>query len=154
MSSKRRAEARVWAVVSRPEAVAGNPRGGHTILEFSLVFMLFLVLVLGLMEFGRALWTQHTIAHAARQAGRYAIVRGSTHDNPATADQIKQVLANQAIGLNSTKLSASTTVTWTPDNNPGDVVQIQVQYDFVPISGSLVISSIPLRSTTQMIILN
>ena len=142
------------ALVCCREAIAGNRRGGHAILEFSLVFMLFLVLVLGLMEFGRALWTQQTIAHAARQAGRYATVRGAAHKTPATAAQIKQVLANQAIGLNQQQLLANTAVTWTPGNNPGDVVQIQVQYDFQPISGSLVISSIPLRSTTRMVIVN
>ena len=71
-----------------------------------------------------------------------------------TADQIKQVLADHAIGLNKQHLLANTDVTWIPDNNPGDVVQIQAQYNFQSVTGSLVISGIPLRTTTRMVIVN
>ena len=42
---------------------------GATIVEFSLVFLLFVVILVALMEFGRAMWTYAMIAHATRQAG-------------------------------------------------------------------------------------
>ena len=50
---------------------------GATIVEFSLVFLLFVVILVALMEFGRAMWTYAMIAHATRQAGRYCMVHGT-----------------------------------------------------------------------------
>ena len=55
---------------------------GSTIVEFSLVFILFIVVLMTLMELGRGMWTYATLAHAARQAGRFCMVRGSA--SPAT----------------------------------------------------------------------
>ena len=74
-------------------------RRGATMVEFSLVFVLFLTMVLGLMEFGQWIWAHHTLAHATRQAVRYAIVHGSESDAPAYPAKIKQVLSDQALGL-------------------------------------------------------
>ena len=145
IGSKPRTEGRFLAVKSRQR--------GETLVEFSLVFVVYLLLVLGLMEFGRLLWTQHTLAHATRQAARYAIVRGSMHKTPATAAQIKQVLAKHALGL---EVEENAQVTWTPDNNPGDVIEIQGHYNFQPVTGGFLIpgGAIPLRTTTTMVIVN
>ena len=101
---------------------------GATMVEFSLVFVLFLTTVVGLMEFGRWIWAHHTLAHATRQAVRYAIVHGSESDAPAYPAKIKQVLSDQALGLAKQNLVVNTT--WTPDTSPGSVVQVQAQYTF------------------------
>ena len=43
-------------------------RRGATIVEFSLGFMLFLVIMVTLMEFGRAMWTYSTICSKKARA--------------------------------------------------------------------------------------
>ena len=48
---------------------------GAEIIEFAIVSILFLMLAFGVMEFGRAIWMYGTVAHAAREGARFAIVR-------------------------------------------------------------------------------
>ncbi len=48
---------------------------GATIIEASLVLMLFLVLVFSLFDFGFVLYMHHTLMHQARSAVRYGVVR-------------------------------------------------------------------------------
>ena len=59
-----------------------NGQSGAAIVEFSLVFMLFLVLSIGLFEMGRAMWIYTTLSHAARQGARFAMVRGTNALTP------------------------------------------------------------------------
>ncbi len=51
---------------------------GSTLVEFAFVFMLLMAMMLGVVDFGRALYAYHFISGAARQAARWAIVNGST----------------------------------------------------------------------------
>ena len=46
-------------------------RRGAAIVEFSLVFILFLLIVVGALEMGRAFWTYATLAHATMTIGAY-----------------------------------------------------------------------------------
>ena len=47
---------------------------GSALLEFALVLVLLLVLLFGLIDFGRALYTANTLNLAVREAARYAAV--------------------------------------------------------------------------------
>src|SRR5438093_10977380 len=70
---------------------------GQTLVEFALVTVLFLMLLFGITEFSRALWTWNAIVHATREGARYAVVEAPTstdtevikyvvyHDPAATA---------------------------------------------------------------------
>jgi Flp pilus assembly protein TadG len=62
---------------------------GQTLVEFAMVTLLFLTLVFGIIEFGRALWTWNTIVQATRAGARYAAVEIPTTDDT----QIKKVVA-------------------------------------------------------------
>ena len=52
----------------------GNPEKGQALLEFAAVTLVFFILVFGIIEFGRALWTWNTIVQATREGARYAVV--------------------------------------------------------------------------------
>lgn len=54
---------------------------GTTAIEFAIVAMVFLVIVLGIMEFGRALFLWNTVQEVTRRAAREAVVR-NTNDAP------------------------------------------------------------------------
>lgn len=56
--------------------------GGAVAVEFALIVPIFLVLVLGIMEFGRAFNIQVSLSEAARESARYAAV----HCTEATYD--------------------------------------------------------------------
>ena len=51
---------------------------GQTLVEFALVAMIFFVILFGLIEFARALWTWNTIAQATRAGARFAVVEAPT----------------------------------------------------------------------------
>jgi hypothetical protein len=49
---------------------------GQAMVEFALVFPIFILLMVGLFDFGRVIWVNDTLATAAREAARFAIVHG------------------------------------------------------------------------------
>ena len=135
---------------------------GATIVEFTLAFMLFLLVVLGLMELGRATWTYATITHATRQAGRYCVVHGSI--NTASLSEIRVVVEKHTIGLESSELQLETI--WNPGTaaettNPadverGDTAQVIVTYPFRLVTGGLIVdaSTIRMGSETRVVVVN
>ena len=54
-------------------------RAGQTLVEFSLVTFLTVVLFLGIVEISRMVLVYTTVANAARAGARYAVVHGSNH---------------------------------------------------------------------------
>ncbi|HUG80191.1 MAG TPA: TadE family protein [Bryobacterales bacterium] len=136
-------------------------RRGATLVEFAFFFVLFLVLSVGLMEFGRAVWTYVTLSHAARAGGRYAIVHGGSNPIPVDGTTVTEYVKNNAVGLNDSNLSVAVTYdSGTPGdaapNVQGNVVQIRVQYPFQLVSGGLIApqSTIQMASTARMTVLN
>lgn len=53
-------------------------RGAAALLEAAFTMAIMLALIMGIIDFSRALYAYHFVAHAAREATRYASVRGST----------------------------------------------------------------------------
>lgn len=51
---------------------------GQALVETALILPLFLVLMMGVFDLGRAIWATTSLASAAREAARFAIVHGGT----------------------------------------------------------------------------
>jgi len=126
-------------------------RRGSTMLEPALVTSVFLILLMGVADFGRMGFAFNSIAFAAHRAARWATTRGSASGHAAAlADVQADALAN-VTALDNTQLRVG--VTWTPNNNPGSTVQVQVTYNFkallIPISST----ALTLKSTSTQIIM-
>lgn len=68
-------------------------RAGQALVETALVLPLFLVCLVGIVDMGRAVWATTSLAAAARESARYAIVHGGSASNscpvgPASPDAI------------------------------------------------------------------
>ena len=118
------------------------------LVEFGLSTLFFLVLVFGIMEFGRAVHAYHFVDYAARAATRYAIVRGSASPRPASAADIQAFVA----GLGFDPAALSVTTTWTPNNDPGGAVQVTVQYNFRQATPFWPSSATTMTSSSRMVI--
>lgn len=129
-------------------------RRGATMVEFALFFIIFLVLTVGLMELGRGVWTYVTLSHAARAAGRYAIVHGGSNPIPDDGTTVADVARRNAIGLDNASITVN--VTYDAVNKQGNTVQVQVSYPFQFVTGGLVVqqSMVNMSSTARMIVLN
>lgn len=130
---------------------------GQNLVETSLVILTVLVFFIAIMEACMAFYTYHAVAEIAHQATRWAIVRGSTcdgalNDCPATADDVTSYVQGLNYPLiNTANLKA--TATW-PDggNAPGDLVKVQVEYDYTLSSLLLPTTKFPIYSTSEMTI--
>ena len=51
-----------------------NNERGSTLVEFAIGATVFLTVMFGVIEFGRALWVHNALSDAARRGARYAVV--------------------------------------------------------------------------------
>ncbi len=125
---------------------------GAAIAEFGLVFPIFLLMVVGTIEVGRGIWTYNTLAHAARQGARFAMIHGS--QSPTTAEEVRTVVRNAAVGLNPSQIAVTTT--WPDGVARGNEVRIAVRYAMPLVTGQLVIrsASMALGANTRAILAN
>jgi Flp pilus assembly protein TadG len=126
---------------------------GQTLVEFALIVPIFILMMVGIFDVGRAVYAYSTINNAAHEAVRLAIVDQNTADVRARA-----VSQSVAVGVNS----ADVTVRWlsseytdvAPCNATpryGCAVEVSVSYDFnaaTPMLGSL-LGTIGLEGTAR-----
>jgi Flp pilus assembly protein TadG len=123
---------------------------GAAAAEFAIILPVFFLLVMGAVDFGRAFWTKNTLANVAREATRYASVRSLRSQDPATLTKIKGVILGQSGPLDPEKMVV--TASWTPTNNPGGSVRVDVSYPFEPVLPLLFFESIGMTSSSTMIV--
>ncbi len=117
---------------------------GQALAEFALVMPLFFLLVFGIIEFGRFIYTYEIVNNATREGARYAIVHGSASECPSgqmpgigvtnpcdpTGAKIQAVVRQYAIGIPPTGLTVNLPL-WTPHNNArGSTVTVSADYTF------------------------
>jgi Flp pilus assembly protein TadG len=145
---------------------------GSAMLEIALSCLMFLSFLFGIMEISLAVYSYHVVAESAREATRYAIVRGGTFSNACTTPgwatcqaqpaDIQTYVRNLNLGLNPNNVTVTTAwasypagVTCTPSascNNPGNLVTVTVQYNF-PLSIPFVPPrTLAMSSTSAMVI--
>jgi Flp pilus assembly protein TadG len=133
-----------------------NEESGSSLVEYALIFALFITMLLGIADFSRALYAYHFVSSQAREATRYAMVRGCTPVIPtvcpaaATSTDVQTFARNVPLGIDSTKVTATTT--WTPDHKAGSVVQVEVDYTFNFLFPFVSTSTLNMKSTSQMVI--
>jgi Flp pilus assembly protein TadG len=115
-----------------------------------VALVLFMLLVAGLVDAGRAVWARTTVQYASTQAVRWASVRSEDSGNPATAETIETWVENQARILDPDRLTVTTT--WTPSNVPGATVSVTVSYDYQPVLDFLPIDAVTFTFTSSQII--
>ncbi|HEX9635208.1 MAG TPA: TadE family protein [Candidatus Limnocylindria bacterium] len=134
---------------------AGTDRRGQSLVEFALVLPLFILLVAGLFDIGRAVYASSTISNAARTGARIAIVNQNV-------DTIRAAAAQEAVALGIPPSDIE--VYFRNPNDPalpgndcpeiviGCVAVVQVRYQYLaalPIVSQLV-GPITLSSTSAL----
>ena len=105
---------------------------GNVVFEFALVFPLFAMLVLGIVDVSRAMLAYHALTHASEVAARFAAVRSATSTTPATVGSITDRVLESSVGLDAAKVEVN--ATWSPANTRGSVVRVEVAYEFEPVT--------------------
>ena len=135
---------------------------GSTLAEFAIAVTASMTMIVGIVDFGRGLYTNHFVSNAARLATRYASVRGSActaSGCPATAASIQSYVRGLAPELNQNSITVTTQWNTAPGcgdaahKGAGCYVQVSVSYPFkfaaVPLLPSYTMT---MQSTSTMII--
>jgi hypothetical protein len=151
---------------------------GQSLVEFALLLPLMLLIITGLFDVARAVWEENTLAYAAREGTRYAIVHGSAGVPPADptdptnatcspgdiiiCTNIPNVVRQAAIGVPNV-----TVVVTYPDTYPGSGnppakcadrncrVIVDASAPFVPLPSQYMLGGafqITLRGGSQLVI--
>ena len=148
--------------MKRLKALWKNEERGQALVEFTLVGIIFFILVFGTMDVGRAVWNYNTLAQATREGARFAVVHGARCDAEAgcsAADlaAVEAVVIDNASGLNSSQVTVG--VDWVCRTGLGscnevwDHVTVTSQYDYAPMSfftGLFSLPSVTMTSTSTM----
>ena len=123
---------------------------GQATVEFGMTAVVFFLLLFAIMNFSLAVYAYNQVSYAAREGTRYAAVRGATAPTPAGSDDVAQFVKSESAGLNAGNMIVNTT--WSPDNNPGSFVKVDVQYTFNFVMPFVTLPQLSLESTSQLVI--
>lgn len=142
----------------------------QSLVEFAFILPVFLLLVTGILDSARAVWQENTLAFAAREGTRYAIVHG-TGGNPVVGpctncvnppasnrnlDQIVKVVNSNAIGVYNTTVTIDYPgIQGTVCNYRTCPVVVDVTAPFVPLPSQYLLGGafqITLRGGSQLYI--
>jgi hypothetical protein len=150
---------------------------GQSLVEFALLLPLMILIITGLFDVARAVWESNTLAYAAREGTRFAIVHGSAggplpDGTPGAADTtdmngdpviayIKTVVKQAAIGVPNVTVVV-TYLTPKPGTNPpvpcadrNCPVAIEASAPFVPLPSQYMLGrafQITLRGGSELVI--
>jgi Flp pilus assembly protein TadG len=110
---------------------------GSTLIEFALISVMFVIVLLGVVEMGRMVLVYTTIANAAREGTRYAIVHGADQtvspSGPGNVTNVQTVVKNFAsAGLLNTGALTITVSYPNGNNTAGSTVTVKVTYRYDP----------------------
>ena len=114
----------------------------QSLVEFSLVLPIFLIMVFGIIDFGMGLRAYITVAQASREGARYASVGnpagtftagGAGQCNGSTSTSAVGRVCSGMDGLQLSNLQ-SVAVTYPQGQFPGNSVRVQTQYRYYYIT--------------------
>lgn len=118
---------------------------GQSLVEFSIILPLLLLIIMGIVEFGMMLNSYLTLNNAARDGARYGVIGNSNA-------QIQSMITSSSPSLNSADL----TITITPADGSrisGNTLTVNLTYNYkltVPIISGLLGNSVQLKAQTTM----
>jgi hypothetical protein len=145
---------------------------GQSLVEFALLLPLMLLIITGLFDVARAVWQENTLAYAAREGTRYAIVHG-TYGSPAAdptdlgCDQvictdIPNIVRQAAIGVPNITVTVTYPDFYPDTGSPGVRcadrncrVIVDASAPFIPLPSQYMLGGafqITLRGGSQLVI--
>ena len=135
---------------------AGVPRG-QSLVEFAVILPVFVLLLVGIFDLGRAVYATSTLNNAAREAGRLAIV-----DQTFSHIQTEAIKQSVALGLAPIDVLIDFRAPATPNkpNSCGSPIQlgciadVRINYTFNPATPMIeqLVGNIQLNGETRFVV--
>lgn len=130
---------------------------GQAMVEFALVLPIFVLLLVGMMDFGFALYSRMSVINAAREGARAAI----TAPNPTQIPVLVQsAVTSSANGLAVTTTTTCVAIKTAPppctfatatSSKAGDAVRVRVDYAYTPFFPLFFGASFDIGTTVEMV---
>jgi Flp pilus assembly protein TadG len=133
-------------------------RTGQSLVEFALILPVLLLILMGVIDFGRAIYAYNAVSNAAREGARTAIVDQSVSGGTYVA---AQAAAEQATALGLNPADTDEIEVTFPD--PGGIgtcatpgvgctVRVEVHYAFEPLTPIIgnILGPIDVGAVTEM----
>jgi hypothetical protein len=119
---------------------------GQELVEYAITLPLFLLMVMGIFDLGRAVYYYSVMNNSAREGARY----GSIHLEQAGVETIIcNRVVDRSVGLNLNCNDVTTTFDFVAGN-----VQVSISYEFVPVSGIITslfgVATVPISTSSIM----
>lgn len=135
---------------------ASGPRG-QSLVEFAVILPVFVLVLVGIFDLGRAVYATSTLNNAAREAGRLAIV-----DQTIAHIQTEAIKQSVALGVSPGDISVDFRDPSTPNtpNSCGSPIQlgciadVRVNYTFNPATPMIeqLVGNIQLNGETRFVV--
>lgn len=150
---------------------------GDAIIEGAIVLVFFLMVLFGIVDFGRALYAYHFVSEAAREATRWAAVNGATCSTDNSCDGVVPMTHSGPVGPTDdgtiqtyvrnlapggiVQGNVTATANWPGNasncargalNAPGCPVQVKVAYPFRFLAPIVSTATISMSSSSEMVI--
>lgn len=112
----------------RPRRTGSREHRGVAAVEFAVVLPLFLLVVFGMIEFGRAIMVQQVLTNASREGARRATIEGATESEVQSV--VRTYLTNSSITGATTTVAPSDLLIL----GFGDSVSVTVEVPFEAVS--------------------
>ena len=108
-------------------------RRGTAAVEFALVAPIFFLLILGMIEIGRAVMVQQIITNASREGARLAVLPGTTGQEVVT--RVGDILDDSGISGATTQVLGENDTPIDPQSSGyGEVIKVRVSVPFSNVS--------------------
>jgi|GEM_PF-968830 Flp pilus assembly protein TadG len=140
------------AVSDCGNATRGTTERGQVVVEYALVGIVLFLFLLGLIDFGRAVWIYSSVSTAAREGARYAMVRGYeclrqqfctpgsetqataiTSCNTPSPSSVVAKACSYLVGIDPARARVEVTLPL-GGNHPGQSVRVRVEVDYMPLT--------------------
>ncbi len=110
-----------------------HDEGGAALVEFALIAIILLVLVFGMVDFGRAIYAKNSITHAAREGGRYAAVHAPGSEAAIVDVVVARMSPFGGAPIKPDDVTVTTHYAGGP-STPIEYIEVAVNYPFKPIT--------------------
>jgi Flp pilus assembly protein TadG len=132
-------------------------RQGQATVEFALILPVLLLILAGAIEFGRVFWSYGLLLQAAQEGARQGAVLGSATSDTTIATAAQQTAAKGGLTISSSNVVISATCSYTSttsiaaaNRTRGNLLTVQVNYQFTPLIPFLPMASLNLRPSSSM----
>lgn len=126
--------------IEKRQPVHQTDRRGAAMVEMAVCFPVFMLMLLGIIEFGRALMVTQLLTAAARQGCREAVIDGAT--NASIEAEVKSAVVN-TVGCQAADVTVAVAVTSIADGSllpdiasagQRDLIEIDITVPFTAVS--------------------